>query len=191
MSNKKNIYSKFENNSEFKLWFEIAKQGDAEAEYMLGMLFYRAGEQSDGIEAIKWFWKSAKQGYADAQYMLGLISANGFHVRPDMKEALKWFHAAAEQGHVEAQFEIGLRYAYSGHVKQNLPEAAKWFQQAAEHGHKDAQFELADCTCSGTEWRRTLKRPSSTSAKRRIRDTRQLNLILAGAITRAVVLRKT
>ena len=106
MSYKKNIYSKFKNNSDFKLWFEIAKQGDAEAAYMLGMLFYRTGEQPDGIEAIKWFWKSARQGYAEAQYMLGLNFANGFHIRHDMKEAMKWFHAAANQGHVEAQFEL-------------------------------------------------------------------------------------
>ena len=53
MSYKKNVYSKFENNREFNLWFEIAKQGDAEAAYMLGMLFYRTGEQQDAIEAIK------------------------------------------------------------------------------------------------------------------------------------------
>ncbi len=51
-----------------------AEQGDAWAQYNLGLI-YKNGEgvSQDYEKAIDWFTKSAEQGFAVAQYYLGLM----------------------------------------------------------------------------------------------------------------------
>ena len=55
-----------------------AKEGDAEAQYQLGVMF----EQGKGVKqsfemAMKYYEKAAKQGNTDAQYNIGNLYFNG------------------------------------------------------------------------------------------------------------------
>ena len=51
-----------------------AEQGDAEAQYLLGVMYdYGRGVPEDAAEAVKWTLKAAKQGFAKAQYSLGFM----------------------------------------------------------------------------------------------------------------------
>ena len=78
-----------------------AEQGDAEAQYNLGVSYYNGeGVAQDYAEAVKWWRKAAEQGYADAQYNLGLSYYTKFY---QQDKALELFKAAARQGHKEAQ----------------------------------------------------------------------------------------
>ena len=52
-------------------YFEAARQGHADAQYALGILFLAgSGVTQNAAEARKWFARAAKQGHADAQVYL-------------------------------------------------------------------------------------------------------------------------
>ncbi|GAB2789746.1 hypothetical protein GCM10027040_15020 [Halomonas shantousis] len=82
----------------------MAEQGDARAQYSLGIMYARGqGVSRDDAEAIKWYRKAAQQGLTDAQYALGTQYANGDGVAQDKIQALRWITLAAEAGDRQAQ----------------------------------------------------------------------------------------
>ena len=67
-----------------KLWRPLAEQGDAQAQYNLGIMYDNGqGVPQDDAEAVKWYRKAAEQGIAKAQYNLGVMYANGRGVPQD------------------------------------------------------------------------------------------------------------
>jgi TPR repeat protein len=60
-------------------WYGLAAaQGDADAQYSLGILYDNGtGVAQDDTEAAKWFRLAADQGYAKAQNNLGALYARG------------------------------------------------------------------------------------------------------------------
>ncbi len=53
-------------------WSSLAEQGDANAQYNLGLMNYHGqGVPEDHAEAMRWYHKAARQGDARAQYNLG------------------------------------------------------------------------------------------------------------------------
>ncbi len=138
----------------------LAEQGDAEAQFKLGSLYYQGlGVPQDYPEAIKWLRRAADQRHVSAEVVLGNIYANGFQgaIAKDLPQALMWFIFAAAQGDpealehrdnltrrltpaqiVEAQRmarEYQPEYAYTKLIGQLTP--------LAEKGDSDAQFRLA------------------------------------------------
>jgi hypothetical protein len=81
--------------------FPLAKQGDAKAQYKLGLAVH------DDAEAVRWFRKAADQGLALAQDNLGGMYASGRGVPQSDAEAVKWFRKAANQGLALAQNNLG------------------------------------------------------------------------------------
>ena len=78
---------------------QAAEEGDAVAQYNLGMMCLTGhGVNEDDAEAVKWYRKSAEQGYAVAQITLGLMYQIGISVDQDDTEVVKWYRKAAEQG---------------------------------------------------------------------------------------------
>lgn len=76
---------------------KAAEQGNADAQFLLGMRYYiGSGVQQDYTEAAKWFRKAAEQGYADAQFLLGKQYEQGIGVPEDPREAARWYAKAAE-----------------------------------------------------------------------------------------------
>ena len=93
---------------------KAAEQGDAVAQYNLGVCYANGnGVNQDMTEAVKWWRLAAEQGDAVAQYNLGVCYANGNGVNQDMTEAVKWWRKAAEQGNADAQYNLGGCY-YNG-----------------------------------------------------------------------------
>ncbi|MEG1479689.1 MAG: tetratricopeptide repeat protein [Kiritimatiellia bacterium] len=81
-----------------------AAQGDAAAQYMLGICYYDDdGVARNLVEAVKWFRKAAAQGYANAQFFLGVCYVEGKGVARDEAEAVEWWRKAAAQGVAEAK----------------------------------------------------------------------------------------
>ena len=69
----------------------LAKQGDANAQYILGLMYDNGkGVPQDYKEAVKWLRMSADQGYALAQCFLGLMYDEGKGVPQDYKKAYAW-----------------------------------------------------------------------------------------------------
>ncbi len=120
-------------------WRPLAEQGDADAQYNLGVMY----DKGDGVtqnhkEAVKWYRKSADQGNASAQYNLALMYENGKGVTQDYKEAVKWYRKSAEQGNANAQNNLGLRYYNGQGVLQDNVYAHMWLNIAASNGNANA-----------------------------------------------------
>ena len=84
-------------------WQPLAEQGDAGAQFYLGMLH----ENGDGVpedygKAREWYEKSAAQGNANAQFYLGLMCAFGRGTSLDLVQAHMWYSLAAGNGHARA-----------------------------------------------------------------------------------------
>ena len=74
----------------------LAEQGDASAQYNLGVLYAKGrGVAQDFNEAVKWYRKAAEQGDAFAQGKLGAMYHFGMGVPRDYIQAHKWFNLAA------------------------------------------------------------------------------------------------
>lgn len=82
-----------------KEWKPFAEQGDAIAQYNLGVM-YQAGEgvPQNYKEAVRWWTLSAEQGHADAQGNLGAMYAFGTGVLKDFVYAHMWGNIAATNG---------------------------------------------------------------------------------------------
>lgn len=119
---------------------EAAEQGDANAQYELGITYnYHLHEYGEEYrrEEEKWFRRAAEQGHSKAQFEIG-----DFYRNKDDAEAAKWYRKAAEQGHRDAQRRLGHLYRFGDGVNQDYAEAAKWFRKAAEQGDSNAQHYL-------------------------------------------------
>ena len=126
---------------------KLAKDGDAYAQYILGLIYFKGEEvPKDYKEAVKWYRRSAEQGYAPAQLNLGVMYHMGEGVPQDDKQAVKWYRKLAEkQGQVIAQYNLGLIHSKgygSPEGPQDYKEAVKWYRKAAELGHANAQCNL-------------------------------------------------
>ncbi len=134
----------------FSIYEHFAKEGNAKAQYNLGVFFANGyGVESNKEEAFKWYKKAAEQGRVKAQYNLALCYAKGEGVESNKEEAFKLYKKAAEQGHAKAQYNLGVCYKKGEGVEVNKEEAFKWYKKSAEQGHVKAQFNLGVCYYKG------------------------------------------
>jgi len=120
-------------SSAYKLLKPLAEQGNADAQYNLGVLYNKGeGVPQSYAKAVKWFKKAAKQGLAVAQYNLGIKYANGQGVGKSYSKAVKWYKKAADQGHFKAQHSLGFKYEKGEGVDQDYEQAIYWYQRAIE-----------------------------------------------------------
>jgi TPR repeat protein len=90
-------------------WTPLAKQGNAVAQYKLGVMYDEGlGVPQDYKTAMKWYKLAAEQGDAGAQHNLGLMYNNGDGVPQDYKTAMKWYRLSAEQGNANALFNLNV-----------------------------------------------------------------------------------
>ena len=110
-----------------KEWKPLAGQGDADAQYNLGLMYLNGwGVPQDDKEAVYWYKLAAEQGVAEAQFNLGNMYYDGQGVSVDYKEAVRWFTLAAEQGDVDAQYNLDFIHRKGLGVPQDDKEAV-WF----------------------------------------------------------------
>ena len=122
-----------------KATFTKAEQGDADAQFDLGLAYYSGqGVPQDDKEAVKWFRKVAEQGNAKAQSNLGVMYDTGQGVPQDYKEAVKWYRKAAEQGDAPAQYNLGLMYEYGQGVPKDDVNAYAWYNVGSANGYDGA-----------------------------------------------------
>ena len=84
----------------FKLWLPLAEQGDATAQFNLGVMYDEGrGVKQDYFEAVKWFRQAAEQRDASAQFILGSSYLFGKGVQVNKSLAKEWFSKACDNGH--------------------------------------------------------------------------------------------
>ena len=122
-------------------WRPLAEQGDALAQYHLGVLYRKGrGVPQDDVQARQWYDKAAVQGHAKAQYNLGTLYFNGEGVPKDYRQALRWFRLAADQREAIAQTKIAIMYEDGLGVPHDLVQAYKWYSLAITSGDKPADL---------------------------------------------------
>jgi hypothetical protein len=106
-------YRRGENKAAFKLLAPQARQGDAEAQYVLGRLYYYpdTGIRQSYREAARWFGRAARQGHAAAQYKFGGMYFSGRGVAQSDRLTLEWWRRAAEQRHPVTLNNLGALFA--------------------------------------------------------------------------------
>jgi TPR repeat protein len=123
----------------------LAKAGNADAEHLLGLMYYMGrGVARDYRQAFAWHHKAALQGKADAQYVVGAMYYTGNAVPQDQKQAVYWFRKAAEQGNPDAQYALGLMYRYHvAGMPQDVVLAYMLWNLSAANGHANAASQRA------------------------------------------------
>lgn len=96
---------------------EKASAGDADAQYAMGMWYYKRSPKLP-------------------------VDIDRKEAAPEETKAREWLSKAAEQGHDEAQFRLGMIYKLGKGVEVDYVEACKWFSRSAGQGNKDAKSAL-------------------------------------------------
>ncbi len=79
-------------------WRPLAKQGVADAQYNLGVMYVEGlGVPQNYAKAVGWWRKAAEQGHATAQYNLGVAYHNGEGVPQNYAQAHMWHDLAASR----------------------------------------------------------------------------------------------
>ena len=124
-------YERGDYGTAIRLIRPLADQGDADAEFALGVMYVRGlGVRQDDFEAVQWFRKAAEQGKLEAETNLGIMYAGGHGVMKDYAAAVKWYLLAAERGDPDAQHNLGLLYEDGHGVTQDYVLAHMWYSLA-------------------------------------------------------------
>lgn len=125
----------------------LARQGNANAEYNLGVLYDNGyGVARDYQKAMHWYRKAAAQHFARAEHNLGVMYEMGHGVPKDLKQAGQWFERAARDGEPASQNNLAVLYVRGEGVPKDMGKAAMWAARAAKAGNKSAISNLPHIT---------------------------------------------
>ena len=72
------LYDKNKHEEAFKMFCQLAEEGDAESLYTVGLMYHTGDCVEKNMEkAVEYYQKSAELNHAGAQYFLGLCYFNG------------------------------------------------------------------------------------------------------------------
>ena len=134
----------YKNESYFEKCKREAEQGNARAQYELGVCYATGDEVArNDYQAFRWYEQAANKGNAQAQYALANFYAQGRAVTQSTYTALIWYKKAAAQGYKKAELEINRL--------QNVKDINNFenLKIRAEQGDPEAQYEL------GIKYKRT------------------------------------
>lgn len=125
----------------------LADSGDADAQFMLGEMYYSGlGVQTSVEKAAEYYTKAAMQGNPKGQMALGfLYQIRGSVLGMNCNKSIYWYKKAADQGHIPAYGELAEKYYYSFGENcsgKNDAEGNKWLIKAAEAGDRSSQSSL-------------------------------------------------
>ena len=127
-------FDKGDYQTSFKEWEALAKQGDSEAQFLVGKSYDTGkGVVTDSKKAFLWFKKSAEQGHIRAQSFLGIRYALGEGVDEDDEKAVVWLSKAAKQGDAAAQGMLGMAYGMGDGVLKDMSAAKYWTKKAYDN----------------------------------------------------------
>jgi hypothetical protein len=123
-----------------KLWIDLADQGDADAQYALGIMHLKKeAQQSEDTIAFRYLVEAAKKQHVASMFNLGVAYWEGRGVTRQTEKALNWWEVAAQRDDAGAQYNLGLAYYIGEGRAQSTPKAVYWVQQAANNGHPQAR----------------------------------------------------
>lgn len=117
------------------IWLTLGNQGDAQANYLLSLLY----AQGKGVDpnprlAMEFLALAAREGLAVAQFNLGNHYHSGKWLPKSDNQAEHWWLRAAEQDMPQAQHNLGSLYLIGGEIPVNEERARYWYGRAAANG---------------------------------------------------------
>lgn len=154
--------------SAFDETVKLARDGDTDSQYRLGMAYRNGwGTAKDPIAAATWLREAADRGHARAQHVLGVMYELGEGVPPSDVRAREWYEKAARQGYIEAQVSLAALIVHSKPSETALAEAFLWYEIAAgagnvhaERGRMSLEKQLPDSVVAELRQRASDWRPS-------------------------------
>lgn len=119
-----------------------AENGDAVAQYLIGVCYDNGIGISQDLERAKyWYKEAAENGVPEAQcdYGIACTTENNMH------EAEKWLLQSAEQGYSKAEYTLGWNYG----ANYNVDKALLWMEKAAKHDYVKAQLSMCSMYLQG------------------------------------------
>ncbi|MFN6414704.1 MAG: hypothetical protein ACK4V2_02905 [Pseudomonadota bacterium] len=127
-------------------WYQrAAEQGDASAQYNLGLLHVKTNSDSTQhkARAFSWIQQAAEKQFIASYYTLACFYRDGIGTERNDVEAAKWFLLGAENGDALAQLNLGVVYDTGKGVTKDPVQSVKWIRKAAEQGNPTAQYHLS------------------------------------------------
>ncbi len=122
---------------------EGAKQGDADAQYGLGVLYLEGkAVPKDLAESKRWFLAAARQGHINARFNLGNAYIFGRAVTKDPEKAAFWWRKAAFQGSPNACYNLSTYYLQRDDSAAARELGIAWLRAASERGWDKARTHL-------------------------------------------------
>ena len=133
------------------LYTESALMDNPEAQYRLGLLYFKG---SDSVEqnyhlAFKWFKAAADLEHVPSIYNLANCYYNSYGIEQNATEAARLYTIAADLGDASAQFNLALQYEAGNGVEKNDEEALRLFRLSSDAGDMCAQFIIGTLYQSG------------------------------------------
>lgn len=160
----------------FKLTRSLARRGNAEAQFRLGLMFTSGqGVRKSQPRASEWLRKAALQGHVAARNKLSVtyLVGSGQAAAERDPDAERWMRESAEEGTYDTRYKLALLY-FEGRIVEKDPDeglhwlalaAADWPKQGrrlenrlrddqllavtSEMGLLDAQYGMAQAFASG------------------------------------------
>ena len=125
-------------------WFRAgADQGDARAQYELGVMYFNGrGVARDSVTGFAWAKKAADQGFAPGENMVGNCFERGDGVAQNVPAAVEWFRKSAEHGFSFGQNNLGRMLLRGRGVPREPAQAQDMFRRAAAQGNPYAAMNL-------------------------------------------------
>lgn len=129
---------------------EEAAQGDSEAIYRLGEMYYlgnfasTGGPERDRARGVELWMPLAEAGDPRAQWRVGdAYSVIGDGIETDLELGYTWLRASADQGYLYAMHPLGGMYLNGRGVEADEDEAYRLFRLGAEAGAQRSIVALA------------------------------------------------
>lgn len=136
-----------------QLYRQAAERGDAEAQFIVGGMFYLGkGTEADKKSGFKWLLSAAEQGKTSPESLniIGGELLRGTNVPQNYLEAKKWLTAAAAQGDLAAQKDLAYLYLNGQGGEQDYKKAFALYEKAAMQGDGMAQANIGLMYATGT-----------------------------------------
>ena len=102
----------------------LAKQGNGEAQYELGLRYYKGiGVDTDYEKARQYLQAAVDNGASGASYYLGVIYYNGKGTPTDHVKAKEYFEKAESANNIFSSYYLGKLYYWGDGVEQNYEKA--------------------------------------------------------------------
>ena len=132
-------YQRQDYETAYDVWLKLAEDGDREAQYALGVMYFKGeGRPADVEAAMSWFEKAARAGHPTAMFNVGVAHWEGKGAPINHEIAVQWWEKAAQLGDSASQYNLGLAYYLGKGINKDPERALYWIKQAEESGHANA-----------------------------------------------------